>query len=326
MLNCLLDKNIMALGGAENINLPKYPKPADHENPAVRDSTYAKPFLRWIGGKQQIVAQLLRCLPEDVGSRQYIEPFVGAGSLFFALAPQLAVISDLNEHLIHCYKSICESAELLSDYLIKHRAESCCEYYYAQRELYNRRCKASKLTAAQAARFIYLNQANFNGVFRVNKKGEYNVPFGKKDHLALPSLEQLLKVADLLKTATILCAPYSDVLTEAGKSDFVYLDPPYPPLNGTAYFTHYTKDRFGENDQTELARLTYEASKRGCKIMMTNADTPAIRKLYEGFKMKPLPVTRFVTCKKERYKATELVITNYEVAEVRHDEEVTIDR
>jgi DNA adenine methylase len=171
----------------------------------------------------------------------------------------------------------------------------------------------SKHSIAQAARFIYLNQACFNGVFRVNKKGEYNVPFGKKDHLALPSAEQLQRVADRLATATVRCAPYEEILEKVGESDFVYLDPPYPPLNGTAYFTHYTKDRFGVKDQEDLAELTINATKRKCKIMMTNADTPVIRKLYEELNMRPLPVTRFVTCKKEKYKVSELIITNYEM-------------
>jgi DNA adenine methylase len=280
--------------------------------PAPQNPPRAKPFLRWIGGKQQIVARLLSCLPEDIGSRRYVEPFVGAGSLFFALAPQSAALSDLNEHLVHCYESIRDEPELVAVYLGRHRAQSCRGYYDRQRETYN---KMSKLSVAQAARFIYLNQACFNGVFRVNKKGEYNVPFGQKDHLALPSAKQLKRVADLLKTAKVCCASYNDILKGVGESDFVYLDPPYPPLNGTAYFTHYTKDRFGADDQTELAQLVADASGRGCKVMMTNADTPVIRELYAGFRMKPVSVTRFVTCKKKRHKVSELVITNYELAE-----------
>lgn len=283
--------------------------PRDVAGKPLRKPEAARPFLRWIGGKQQLVSRLVRCLPEDIKSRRYVEPFVGAGSLFFALAPQTAAISDLNEHLIHCYESIRDQPQLVASYLGRHRTQSCRAYYDEQRDTYN---KMSKLSVAQAARFIYLNQACFNGVFRVNRKGEYNVPFGRKDHLALPSLEQMRRIADVLEGTDISCASYNDVLGDVGESDFVYLDPPYPPLNGTAYFTHYTKDRFGEDDQRELAKLAATISARKCKFMMTNADTPLIQKLYEGFNIEPLSVTRFVTCKKKRHKVTELVITNYE--------------
>ena len=285
---------------------------------AAKKPSRAKPFLRWVGGKQQIVTRLLHWLPGDIQLRRYVEPFVGAGSLFFALAPQSAALSDLNEHLIHCYESIRDDPELVSAYLCRHRTHSCRAYYNQQRDTYN---KVSKPSAAQAARFIYLNQACFNGVFRVNKKGEYNVPFGQKDHLALPSVEQLQLVSKLLGPATINCGSYDAVLRGVGASDFVYLDPPYPPLNGTAYFTHYTKDRFGADDQTELADLVVEASQRGCKIMMTNADTAAVRDLYADFRIRPLSVTRFVTCKKKRHKVSELVITNYDVDETVDVEE-----
>ncbi len=287
-----------------------YPKTMNPDYP-FRNAERVKPFLRWVGGKQQIVARLIKKLPEDIDSRRYIEPFVGAGSLFFALAPRAAALSDLNEHLIHCYESIRDEPGRVAYYLGRHRRLSCRDYYDQQRQIYNQNNLKARTSVAQTARFIYLNQACFNGVFRVNKKGEYNVPYGQKDHLALPSLEHLRTVSHLLQSAQIRCASYKDVLVTLGESDFVYLDPPYPPLNGTAYFTHYTKDRFGAEDQEELAHLVAETSERGCKFMMTNADTMEIRKLYSRYSIESLHVTRFVTCKKQRHKVSELVITNY---------------
>jgi DNA adenine methylase len=269
----------------------------------------AGPFLRWIGGKQQIVDKLTGLLPNNVGSLRYYEPFLGAGSLFFRLEPAEAHLSDLNPHLVHCYSYVRRYPQAVARHLGGHLAQNSEGYYYSQRAVYN----SARASAAQAARFIYLNKSCFNGIFRVNTRGEFNVPYGHKDPPAIPLLSDLLLVSKALQSASITHCSYEKALAPAAKGSFVYLDPPYPPLNGTSYFTHYTADRFGVTDQEKLAVEVRRIHDAGALFMMTNADTELVRRLYEGFHLRALPVVRYVTCKKKRHKVSELVITNYEL-------------
>ncbi len=267
------------------------------------------PFLRWAGGKRQLRKILLNFLPEDMGQRTYREPFLGGGSLFFAIRPKTAILSDANEHLIRCYKFVRDEPGLVARYLHSHAAKDGEAYYYRVREEYNR----SEFSAAQAARFIYLNKTCFNGIFRVNAKGKFNVPYGRKESPAIPSENDLIAIAGILKDTSLKASSYEKALENASKEDFIYLDPPYPPLNGTAYFTHYTKDRFSEEDQKTLAERVHELDRCGCMLMISNADTPLIRRLYRKYELVSLPVIRYLTCKSVRHKVKELVITNYEV-------------
>lgn len=266
-----------------------------------------KPFLKWAGGKTQIVSKLLSFLPRDVKNRVYHEPFLGAGSMFFAIKPSQSFLSDANEHLIKCYGAIGENPRLVCDYLNEHKRKNCERYYYQIRDLYNK----ADFSIAQAARFIYLNKACYNGVFRVNKLGEFNVPYGKKSELSLPCHDHLLEVSQLLANCTLSNCNYEESLIRIKKGHFVYLDPPYPPINGTSYFTHYTPDKFGPMDQERVATFAKAVAAKGAFFMVSNADTPVIRKLYEGFDIVELSVTRFITCKKIRHKVGELVITNF---------------
>lgn len=269
--------------------------------------TLDRPLLRWIGGKQQLLGDLLRHLPANIEELDYCEPFLGAGSLFFALAPSSARVSDLNGHLIDCYRCVRDNPDLIARYLGTHKSKDSSEYYYCQRDLYN----TGSLSAAQAARFIYLNKTCFNGVFRVNLQGKFNVPYGHKKTPAIPSLRELRDASAILMKADVRHETYEVAISAVGKGVFVYLDPPYPPLNGTSYFTHYTPDRFGVDDQRKLAGTVSALHERGGLFLMTNADTPLIRDLYRDFNIVRLPVTRFVTCKKKRHQVFELVITNY---------------
>jgi DNA adenine methylase len=227
-----------------------------------------EPFLRWAGGKGRLVKKLTLYLPKDISKRKYIEPFVGAGSLFLALQPQKALISDSNEHLINTYKYIRKNPDLIHTYLSQHAKKTSEKYYYQIRIIYNR----SKPSAAQAARFIYLNKTCFNGIFRVNMKGEFNVPYGWKHPPFLPSLHHLRRISKVLKSVKIVSHDYQKALKKASSKDFIYLDPPYPPLNGTSYFTHYTTNRFCEDDQMKLAKLFSDLDSKRCKLMMSNAD------------------------------------------------------
>jgi DNA adenine methylase len=269
-----------------------------------------EPLLRWAGGKRFLVNRFLKFLPNDMHERVYREPFFGSGSLFFALRPnERAILTDANEHLINCYMFVREYPELIADYLREHRKKDSEKYYYEVRKSYNR----LGFSAAQAARFIYLNRTCFNGIFRVNLKGEFNVPYGWKDHPIIPDRDWLRKTSAALKNASLKSLPFQKALTKASPGDFIYLDPPYPPLNSTSNFTRYTKDKFSIKDHKLLAENVYQLDRKGCFVMMSNADIPAIRKLFRGFQINSLPVTRYITCKSVKHQVKELVITNYKI-------------
>lgn len=274
------------------------------------DDDPLRPLFRWVGGKQQIVTKLVGYLPKDVFDRRYREPFAGAASLFFRIAPSRAVLSDANPHLIACYNCIRDNPLAVARELSYHERETSEAHYYHVRRAYNRRSQGGS-TAAQAARFVYLNRACFGGVFRVNRKGEFNVPYGWKEPLVVPDRATLVRASSLLSTTTLKTCSFETALRSVGKSDFVYLDPPYPPLNGTAFFTHYTSDRFTDDDQRALARVFARVHAAGAKVLLSNADTPLIRTLYAKFHAEKLAVTRFVTCRRIKHRVSELVITNY---------------
>lgn len=266
------------------------------------------PFIRWAGGKQKIINKLLSFLPADIQKRNYKEPFLGAGSLFFAIQPENALLSDANEHLINCYRYIKNDYDLVHQYIASHLHNTSKEYYYKIRKLYNN----SKPSAAQSARFIYLNKSCFNGIFRVNKKNEFNVPYGWKEPPSLPSKSLLKMASKALKKAELLPLSFESILLRITDNDFVYIDPPYPPLNGTSYFTHYTKERFGKEDQLQLAEFVNHVNRTGAKFMMSNADTELIKVLYGHYNLFDISVTRWITCKSKKHKVSELVITNYD--------------
>jgi len=266
-----------------------------------------EPFLRWAGGKQSTINHLLKFIPKDLSKRLYIEPFLGAGSLFFALQPSKAILSDYNKHLIECFIYVRNFPELVAHYLLEHRNNNSMKYYYEIRNKYN----SSNPSVEQAARFIYLNKACFNGIFRVNQRGEFNVPYGRKEPPFLPNQKWLQKASIALKKATLKSLDFNEILSNAKKGDFIYMDPPYPPLNNTSNFTHYTKDKFNITDQRRLAESVYALNNRGCYIMMTNADIPLIRELYKKFKLISLSVRRYITCKSVKHEVSELIIRNY---------------
>ena len=271
----------------------------------------AAPFIRWVGGKSKLIKHLKNYVPSDFcGGNYYYEPFLGAGSLFFHLTPQKAYLSDSNKDLIECYNAIKSDPEIISKHLKQHLENNCKEYYYKMRDEYN----SSKPSIIKSALFIYLNKSCFNGIWRVNKKGHFNVPYGYKEPPSLPSNEDLLKISNALSNAELVHKDYKDAVISASKGDFVYFDPPYPPLNGTSYFTHYTKERFNREDHAELALIVKELTKKGCLVMISNADIPYIKSLYkDSFNVYGLEVTRWIRTDGKRYKVGELIITNYEL-------------
>lgn len=279
-----------------------------------KDNGSVKPFLRWAGGKTQSIPFLKDHLPSDFSTinryNRYFEPFLGAGSVFFSLRPRKAILSDINKDLIECYQAIKQRPDLVSRYLDQHLTKTCEAYYYQMRHKYN----YSKPSICRAALFIYLNKTCFNGIWRVNKKGEFNVPYGQQDQPSLPSKEELLKVSIALSNAEIEQKNYKDIMEEVKKEDFVYLDPPYPPLNSTSNFTHYTKEGFAKEDHKELALFARELTNKGCYVLISNSDTEYIRSLYkDDFNIFELEVTRLIRADGKRYKVNEIAVTNYDL-------------
>jgi len=269
-----------------------------------------KPFLRWAGGKTYLVPFLRSLVPPDVNRGTYWEPFLGAGSLFFALQPPRAVLADRNADLIACFRAVREHPDLILRHLQAYAARTSEEYYYAARARYNK----SMDSTAKSAMFIYLNKTCFNGIWRVNKKGEFNVPYGHKKPPALPSRAELLSASAALRSAELRAGDFREVLKEAEAADFIYLDPPYPPLNKTAYFTHYTQEGFGVDSQIAVAKIATLLDKRGCRVLISNADTEFIRSLYDGFQILERGVTRWIRTDGKRYQADEILVLNYDIA------------
>lgn len=266
-----------------------------------------KPFIRWAGGKQNLVRELTNFLP-NFSFSNYYEPFIGAGSLFFYNNFKNPTISDINPHLINTYISIKKNPEEIFERIEYYKERISKEYYYKLRILFNK--NRNEFTFEQASIFILLVQTSFNGIFRVNKKGEYNVPFGKNNP-SIPSLLHLKKIQAKLIDCNIINAMYDDILSNVNQNDFVYLDPPYPPLNNTSFFQHYTIDKFPFAKQEELAGYADSLSSKGSYIMISNADTNEIRKLYKNWNLNEINTFRYINCKSKRKYVNELIITNY---------------
>ena len=273
-----------------------------------------KPFVKWVGGKRQLLTQFkLRNLypPErfDPKTGRYFEPFVGGGAVFFDLMPKHAILSDLNSELVITYNVIKNDVDGLIKSLKKHKHTK--EYF-----LKTRAKDPKKLSDLEvASRFIYLNRTCFNGMYRVNSKGGFNVPFGKYSNPLICDEQNLCRVSSALKNVEIKCQDYKSVLKKAKKGDFVYFDPPYFPVSKTASFTSYTKEAFLEREQIELRDTFLELNKKGCFVMLSNSDTPFINQIYSGSKgvrITKVEAGRAINSKASgRGKITEVLVTNY---------------
>ena len=273
-----------------------------------------KPFVKWVGGKRQLLAQFRRLNlypPEkfDIGTGRYFEPFVGGGAVFFDLLPEIAYLSDLNNELVITYNVIKSDVESLIKSLKKHKLDK--EYFLKIRAQNPE--KLSDLNTA--SRFIYLNRTCFNGMYRVNSKGGFNVPFGKYTNPLICDENNLRKASKALKNVEIKKQDYREVLKKAKKGDFVYFDPPYYPVSKTASFTSYTSEAFLDKEQTELRDTFVELHKRGCFVMLSNSDTAFINKIYskiKGVRITKVQAGRAINSDaSKRGKITEVLVTNY---------------
>ena len=266
------------------------------------------PLVKWVGGKRQLMPELLKNMP--ISFKRYFEPFIGGGALFFELQPYNAYISDMNEELINLYCVVRDNVfELITD-LNKHKITK--EYYIKIRNL-DRTSKYKKLTNVQrASRFIYLNRTCFNGLYRVNSKGEFNVPFGNYKNPKIIDVDNLLNCSSLLKNTEIKHADFSAILECAQKGDFVYFDPPYVPLNETSSFTSYTKNGFDMEMQIKLNEVCNELNSMGVKFMLSNSDTTVINELYSNYRIEKVLASRQVNANAEgRGKITEVLVRTY---------------
>jgi DNA adenine methylase len=266
-------------------------------------------FIKWAGGKTQLLKQLSDSLPNDFND--YYEPFLGGGAMaFFILKnfkPKKAVLSDTNEELINTYKAIRDNVEGLIKELKTLKQNHSEEFYYNIRNI-----DTSKLSNIQrAARFIYLNKTCFNGLYRVNSKGKFNVPIGSYTNPGIFSEETLKEASELLQDVVIETNDFSCVLNKAGKEDLVYFDPPYYPIKKES-FTTYTKNEFLDEKHKELAQVFNNLSTKGCFCMQSNSYTDFTKKLYQNFNQKTVNAKRMINCNgKERGEIKELIITNY---------------
>ena len=267
-----------------------------------------RPFLKWAGGKTQLLPHLIHRIPNSFN--RYIEPFLGGGALYFALQPKVAFLADCNNELINCYQIVRSQLEELIEELKGYRYDK--EMYYAARELDRRPDFASLSRVKCAARLIYLNKSCFNGLYRVNSRGEFNVPFGAYTNPTILDQQNLRGCQELLQKAVIQSGNFEQVLEVADKGDFVYFDPPYAPTSETSDFTHYSKDGFDDVAQEMLLLVCLQLNQRGVKWMVSNSNTALIQELYRGFKIEPVCALRAINSKAEkRGSVIELIIRNF---------------
>lgn len=295
--------------------------------------------MKWAGGKTQLIEQFLEYFPKELrngGLVNYYEPFLGSGAVFFFIANNYSIksayLSDINEDLVLTFNVVQKNVKGLIDelydlkknYLAKNETKRE-EFFYEIRTKFNQ--EKSKIDFSnyddgwlnRAAMMIFLNKTCFNGLFRLNRKGEFNVPFGKYKNPAIFDEENLLAVSEVLKIAEIVTTDFEKIKTKIKKHFFIYFDPPYRPISDTSSFTSYSKHNFTDGDQKRLAQLYHDLGKNGNKLMLSNSDPKNengkddfFEELYKGFNIQRVKANRIINCMSEkRGKINELLITNY---------------
>ncbi len=267
-------------------------------------------MLKWAGGKGQLLAQYDRWLPRRYGA--YFEPFVGSAAVFFHMLPRAdqrrVRLSDVNEDLIGVYRVLQTDLEGLVQRLDLHRLRHSEEYFYQVRS----QDPGSMDPTDRAARTIYLNKTCYNGLYRVNSSGLFNVPFGRYQNPSILVEPRLRAAAQALQGVELGVEGFESVLEHAREDDFVYFDPPYQPLNTTSSFTAYTRWSFGEEEQVRLARVFSELAGRGVKVMLSNSNTPLVKSLYQGFRIHRVRANRCINSKADCRRAiTELLVASF---------------
>lgn len=272
-----------------------------------------QPFTKWTGGKRQLLEELRSYMPETYG--RYFEPFVGGGALFFDLAPEKAVINDFNEELINAYRQIKNNPAELINLLIKHKENNSKDYYLELRSA-DRDGRISRMTGVErAARILYMLRVDFNGLYRVNSKNQFNVPYGRYKNPKIVDVDLLYQISEYLNEndVEILQTDFAEAVKDAQTGDFVYFDPPYIPLNETSSFTSYTHEGFSYEEQIRLRNTFKELTERGVYAMLSNSSSPLVEELYKDFNIYFVEAQRTNGAKSSsRGKISEIIVTNYE--------------
>lgn len=278
----------------------------------------AKPFLKWVGGKQQLLSQFKALFPKEI--KRYFEPFVGGGAVYFYLhrnnmLPDEACLYDNNKELVNTYKVVRDDLDNLIECLATHKLNHSKEYYYKIRDLDRSTVELSNIE--KAARTIYLNKTGFNGLFRVNSKGYFNVPIGSYKNPQILNEDLLRAASKALQNTIIEVKDFREASKLGRKGDFFYFDPPYDPVSKTANFTNYTANAFLSEDQVDLANAYKMLTNRGCYCMLSNSYTPFILKLYSDFQIREVIANRAVNSKgNARGGIKEVVVLNYDNEEI----------
>ena len=272
-------------------------------------------FLKWAGGKSQLIEQFENLFPPDF--RNYYEPFIGSGAVFFYLKSKLrlnkVILSDSNEELINCFVVVRDKPFELIEALSSHRKRHSKEYYYEVRRLGSNRLDS----VSRAARMIYLNKTCFNGLYRVNSKGQFNVPYGDYNNPSIFDRNTLIQASQMLQGVDLRVMTFDKVLDFAGKDDFVYFDPPYIPVSRTSSFTGYSKSRFSIKEQNQLSEVFRALDSRGCFAMLSNSDHSLTRELYRDYDKNIVIVRakrKINSVGSKRGAINEIVVTNYLIA------------
>lgn len=268
------------------------------------------PYLKWVGGKRQLLPTILSHVPQEYGT--YYEPFLGGGALLFALQPKQAVVSDSNSELINTYRVI---RDALSDLVIELQGyRKTKDDYYFIRALDRLEGFKTISSVKRAARFLYLNKTCFNGLHRVNSKGQFNTPYGYYKSPTILDRDKIDLVQEYLSSnqVSILNCDYEETLWTASKGDFVYLDPPYEPLSATSSFTGYSATGFSQEDQRRVKEVVDRLTRIGVKVLISNSYCPFIEELYQEYSQVQVLASRAINSKGDgRGKITELLIKNY---------------
>ena len=278
----------------------------------------AKPFIKWVGGKGKLIPELRNFYPKSYD--RYFEPFVGGGALFMHLGRKNVIINDFSEDLMNVYKLIRDSHTELMDALDKLEIEhqkGPKQHYYNIREMDRDEEWGEVDALIKAARFIYLNKTCFNGLYRVNKKGYFNVPFNGKEKINTYEKDNIINLSKYLNNANIkiLTGDFEDAVKKAKKGDFIFFDPPYDVIKNDS-FEKYTKEGFGVEGQKRLAKLFKKLDKKGCYVMLTNHNTPLINELYKDYNIDVINVKRMVNSDASNRVGVETIIYNYRVEEI----------
>lgn len=275
-------------------------------------SSSVAPFVKWAGGKRQLLPQIKERMPEQFNN--YYEPFVGGGAVTFELLPENAVVNDINKSLVNAYRQICDAPDEFLEAINKldnEMWEDGKAYYYSLRELYNDKMMKSEYDIELAALFVFINKHCFNGLYRVNGKGLFNVPYNNSRKASVDE-KAIREISEYLKKVTILEGDFEAAVESAMEGDFVFIDSPYAPLNPTS-FESYTKEGFDIESHKRLADLFDELTARGCYCMLTNHNTELINELYgnKGYRIDVVSVKRMINSDASNRVGEEVIICNY---------------